>query len=286
MDSVSAESFRVLQYLPDPKTSTPFQGRGLVVGYVQSGKTANYTAVAARAVDAGYRMVIVLSGTHDSLRNQTQNRLERELVGDQSIDLHGFNHSREWVTLTTPTEDFQVQKENILQSTGPFLAVVKKNVPVLQKLDRWLESSEQFLDDLPVLIIDDEADQASINTKGNRPFDATVGDEDDEDETLAPSRTNALIRSILKRTKKAAYIAYTATPFANILINPEAVDRHVGEDLFPKDFVIQLPRPKGYTGTEELFGVSAQGRDVLQTVAEEDVGIAGSPQTSKDRDHP
>lgn len=269
VDSVSAESLRVLQYLPDPKSS-PFQGRGLVVGYVQSGKTANYTAVAARAVDAGYRMVIILSGIHDSLRMQTQNRLERELTGNQG------DHPREdgcqaWITLTTPTEDFKEQDGNILQSTGPFLAVVKKNVPVLQKLDRWLESSELYIDNLPILIIDDEADQASINTKGNRPLDATVGDDDDGDENLAPSRTNGLIRSILKRTKKAAYIAYTATPFANILINPEAVDRHVGDDLFPKDFVIQLPRPRGYIGTEELFGASAQGRDVLRTVAEEDV---------------
>lgn len=269
VDSVSAESLRVLQYLPDPKASTPFQGRGLVVGYVQSGKTANYTAVAARAVDAGYRMVIVLSGIHDSLRNQTQNRLERELTGNQGN--RDSDNCQKWITLTTPTEDFKEQDGNIHQSMGPFLAVVKKNVPVLQKLDRWLQTSALHLDDLPVLIIDDEADQASINTKGNRPLDAAVGDEDDDDENLAPSRTNALIRSILKRTKKAAYIAYTATPFANILINPENVDRHVGDDLFPKDFVIQLPRPKGYTGTEELFGVSAQGRDVLRTVAEEDV---------------
>lgn len=270
VDSVSAESLRVLQHLPDPESTTPFQGRGLVVGYVQSGKTANYTAVAARAVDAGYRMVIVLSGIHDSLRNQTQTRLERELTGNQG------NCAREdgcqaWITLTTPTEDFKEQDGSILESAGPFLAVVKKNVPILQKLDRWLDSSQSFLDDLPVLIIDDEADQASINTKGNRPLDAAVGDEDEDDESLAPSRTNALIRSILKRTKKAAYIAYTATPFANILINPEAVDRRVGDDLFPKDFVIQLPRPRGYTGTEELFGVSAQGRDVLRTVPEEDV---------------
>lgn len=270
MDSVSAESLRVLQYLPDPKFSAPFQGRGLVVGYVQSGKTANYTAVAARAVDAGYRMVIVLSGIHDSLRNQTQTRLERELTGDQG-NCPREDGCQAWIMLTTPTEDFKEQDGNILQSTGPFLAVVKKNVPVLQKLDRWLESLEFYLDDLPVLIIDDEADQASINTKGNRPLDAAIGDEDDDDENFAPSRTNGLIRSILRRTKKAAYIAYTATPFANILISPEAVDRHVGDDLFPKDFVIQLPRPKGYTGTEELFGVSAQGRDVLRAVAEEDV---------------
>ena len=271
VDSVSAESFRVLQHLPDPEVDTPFRGRGLVVGYVQSGKTANYTAVAARAVDAGYRVVIVLSGIHDSLRNQTQLRLERELIAKQSVDLNGLNSPDEWVCLTTPTEDFQTHREDVLRQSGPFLAVVKKNVPVLQKLDRWLESSQHFLDDLPVLIIDDEADQASINTKGNRPLDASVGEDDDEDENLSPSRTNALIRSILRRAKKAAYVAYTATPFANILINPEAVDRHVGDDLFPKDFVIQLPRPKGYTGTEELFGVSAQGRDVLRTVVDEDV---------------
>lgn len=281
VDSVSAESLRVLQYLPDPKASTPFQGRGLVVGYVQSGKTANYTAVAARAVDAGYRMVIVLSGIHDSLRNQTQNRLERELTG-QVNRLRKSDDCGEWITLTTPTEDFKEPAGDILQLRGPFLAVVKKNVPVLQKLDRWLESSELYLDDVPVLIIDDEADQASINTKGNRPLDVAVGDDDDDDENLTPSRTNGLIRSILKRTKKAAYIAYTATPFANILINPEAVDRRVGDDLFPKDFVIQLPRPTGYTGTEELFGISAQGRDVLRTVAEEDVkALRGSRRRRK-----
>ncbi len=281
VDSVSAESLRVLQYLPDPNADMPFQGRGLVVGYVQSGKTANYTAVSARAVDAGYRMVIVLSGIHDSLRNQTQNRLDRELTGKQSNQSDDY---REWIALTTPTEDFKELDESILKSTGPFLAVVKKNVPVLQKLDRWLASAEHYLDDLPILIIDDEADQASINTKGNRPLDAAVSveDDDDDDENLAPSRTNGLIRSILKRTKKAAYIAYTATPFANILINPEAIDRHVGDDLFPKDFVIQLPRPRGYTGTEELFGVSAQGRDVLRTVAEEDVkALRGSRKRRK-----
>lgn len=274
VDSVAAESLKVLRNLPDPLQSFPFQGRGLVVGYVQSGKTANYTAVAARAVDAGYRMVIVLSGIHDSLRNQTQNRLERELTGDQASAEMG--QAREWRLLTTSTEDFKEHDQAILQHSGPFLAVVKKNVAVLQKLDRWLESAGGNLDDVPVLIIDDEADQASINTKGNRPLDPSIGDDEENDENLAPSRTNALIRSILRRTGKAAYVAYTATPFANILINPEAVDRRVGDDLFPKDFVIQLPRPEGYTGTEELFGVSAQTRDVLRTVPNEDVNALRS----------
>ena len=277
VDSVAAESLRVLRHLADPRRNAPFQCRGLVVGYVQSGKTANYTAVAARAVDAGYRIVIILSGIHDSLRNQTQNRLERELTGHQPGGLPPAERGREWIALTTPTEDFKEQDVRILQSPAPFLAVVKKNVPVLAKLDRWLESAERYLEDMPVLLIDDEADQASINTKGNRSPDPAVGDEEDSDDNEAPSRTNALIRSILARTSKAAYVAYTATPFANILINPDAVDRRVGEDLFPKDFVVQLPRPNGYTGTEELFGVSAQDRDVLQMVSEEDVRALRAP---------
>lgn len=271
IDSMSSESLRVLHNLRDPLQGDAFQCRGLVVGYVQSGKTANFTAVAARAVDAGYRLVIVLSGIHDSLRAQTQNRLERELTGHQSDGLPRAELGREWISLTTPSEDFKEQDVRILQSPAPFLAVVKKNVSVLQKLDRWLRAAQRYLEDMPVLVIDDEADQASINTKGNRPLDPAVREEDDADENTAPSRTNALIRSLLSRTRKAAYIAYTATPFANVLVSPVAVDRSVGEDLFPKDFVIQLPRPKGYTGTEELFGVSAQERDVLRTVPDEDV---------------
>jgi hypothetical protein len=271
VDSVAAESFRVLRQMPDPKMEHPFQGRGLVVGYVQSGKTANYTAVVARAVDAGYRVVIVLSGIHDSLRNQTQKRLEQELTAQQPGKLVGPEGGPDWCMLTTPTEDFSEQDVRILESPLLFLAVVKKNFAVLTKLDRWLQSASIYLGEMPVLVIDDEADQASINTKSNRTPDPTVSDEDDSDDSHGPSKINALIRSILTRTTKAAYIAYTATPFANILINPDAVDRRVGADLFPKDFVIQLPRPDGYTGTEELFGASASGREVLSTVPDEDV---------------
>ncbi|MRV76303.1 hypothetical protein GJ700_31795 [Duganella sp. FT92W] len=271
VDSVAAESFKVLTQLPDPQNAASFQGRGLVVGYVQSGKTANYTAVAARAVDAGYRVVIVLSGIHDSLRNQTQLRLERELIGNQGITQSESGPTRQWITLTAPEEDFKDPPDSILQSKGPFLSVVKKIVPVLKRLDRWIEANADFLRDKPVLVIDDEADQASINTKGNRPLDPSVREDETEDEDLSPSRTNELIRSILSKLNRVAYVAYTATPFANILIDPEAEDRRVGIDLFPKDFVIQLPRPKGYTGTEELFGVSAQTRDVLRTVPEIDV---------------
>jgi len=281
VDSLASESLRVLRRIPDPLVNVRFQARGLVVGYVQSGKTANYTAVAARAIDAGYRIVIVLSGIHDSLRNQTQKRLEQELIGTRDHDEVSRGSRDGWVSLTTEAEDFQEPDITLLQSAGPFLAVVKKNVPVLAKLDRWLEAAGTYLDDKAVLLIDDEADQASINTKGNRPPDPSLEDDDNDDDRYAPSRTNGLIRSILARLPKAAYIAYTATPFANILIDPDAVDRRVGDDLFPRDFVIQLPRPKGYIGTEEMFGVTAQGRDVLQPIPDEDVKALRAPRRRK-----
>ncbi len=264
--SLASESARVLRQLPDPRERVPFQGRGLVVGYVQSGKTANYTAVAARAVDAGYRLVIILSGIHDSLRNQTQARLERELIGD----------SPRWTLLTSEFEDFRDPGARVLDHGGCFLIVAKKIVPVLRRLDAWLEAAGPRLAGVPALIIDDEADQASINTRGNRTPDAALDDDADRAAPVhsqsGPTATNALIRSILGRVPQVAYVAYTATPFANILIDPDAMDRVVGEDLFPRDFVLQLPRPEGYTGTEELFGVSAQGRDVFRRVPDDDVG--------------
>ncbi|CAB3840114.1 hypothetical protein LMG26686_01407 [Achromobacter mucicolens] len=260
IESVAEESLRIISSTT-PVQRSAFQCRGLVVGYVQSGKTANFTAVAARAADVGYRLVIVLSGIHDSLRNQTQRRLNQELVG-VGVD---------WITLTDETTDFyEPVVADGFSSTGTVLIVAKKITPILKRLNHWLGRLEGRLGEVPVLLIDDEADQASINTRGNR-LDPSVEENDAMDDETAPSLTNELIRDILKKIPRATYIAYTATPFANILIDPDATDLLVGEDLFPKDFVLQLPRPDGYTGTEELFGVSAQGRDVLRMVDVNDV---------------
>lgn len=258
--SVAEESLRIISKTT-PVGRPEFQCRGLVVGYVQSGKTANFTAVAARAADVGYRLIIVLSGIHDSLRNQTQRRLNLELAG-VGVD---------WITLTDDTTDFQVPDvADGFASTGTVLIVAKKITPILKRLNQWFEQLEGRLANVPVLLIDDEADQASINTRSNRS-DPSVDKEGAPDDDTAPSLTNALIRDILRKIPRATYIAYTATPFANILIDPDASDSKVGEDLFPKDFVVQLPRPDGYTGTEELFGASAQGRDVLRPVDPADV---------------
>lgn len=268
--SVAEESLRIIAKTT-PIERTNFQCRGLVVGYVQSGKTANFTAVAARAADIGYRLIIVLSGIHDSLRNQTQRRLNRELI-DVGVD---------WISLTDETTDFyEPPVADGFASTGTVLIVAKKITPILKRINQWLGKLEGRLAEVPVLLIDDEADQASINTRGNRR-DPSVDDEIAPDEDIAPSPTNALIRDILSKCPRATYIAYTATPFANILIDPDAYDNHVGEDLFPKDFVFQLPRPDGYTGTEELFGVSAQGRDVLRPVDDADVRALKPKQRKK-----
>ena len=258
--SVAEESLRIISKTT-PAGRAEFQCRGLVVGYVQSGKTANFTAVAARAADVGYRLIIVLSGIHDSLRNQTQKRLDLELAGVGG----------DWISLTDETNDFhEPEVADGFASTGTVLIVAKKITPILKRLNQWFGKLEGRLADVPVLVIDDEADQASINTRGNRR-DPSIDTETAPDDDTAPSLTNALIRDILKKIPRATYIAYTATPFANILIDPDASDSKVGEDLFPKDFVVQLPRPDGYTGTEELFGTSAQGRDVLRPVDPADV---------------
>ena len=259
VDSVAEESLRIIGRTTRI-TRPEFQCRGLVVGYVQSGKTANFTAVAARASDVGYRLIIILSGIHDSLRNQTQKRLNKELVAVGA----------KWTSLTTETTDFQVPAvANGFEGAGTVLVVAKKIPAILRRLNQWIGALTGQLDDIPVLLIDDEADQASINTRGNL-IDPSI-DDDVNNKNTDPSVTNALIRNILQQIPRATYIAYTATPFANILIDPDALDTKVGIDLFPKDFVIQLPRPEGYTGTEELFGVTSVGRDVIRPVADQEV---------------
>ncbi len=266
--------------LEDARTGGPeaFQVRGLVVGYVQSGKTANFSALAAKGVDAGYRIVIVLSGLHNSLRRQTQLRLEDELglvpsqPGRPTVGL--AEAGQEIVRMTGPETwaDFHpgTADPSLLQGTVRLILVVKKNASVLRRLVKWLEDRQPIAP--PVLVIDDEADQATINTGGNREPEVPLEDlldlsDEDVDggtksesaqrEETDPSVINGLIRRLLLRMNRAAYIGYTATPFANVLIDRDALDREVGADLYPADFIVSLPMPPGYVGTERLFGRSA-----------------------------
>ena len=299
LDSLDRASDSVLSYLEDPRESGPpaFRVTGLVVGRVQSGKTANYTALIAKAVDAGYRFIIVMTGLHNQLRWQTQLRLGRELGFDESDGGIGrATAGRNVVPVTAPEYDGDFREgtigTEILQGNETVIAVVKKNAVVLRRLRDWLERRPRDAH-LPLLLIDDEADQASINTGGERTEDDVSLRErydlldDDLDpgsdgaslrQIAEPSVINGLIREILRGFNQASYVAYTATPFANILIDPAAVDLEVGEGLYPRDFIISLPTPANYVGAEQLFGTDPESDpiDIVSSIPESDASLVSA----------
>lgn len=280
--AIDDQTDKVLRELEAPSASS-FDVRGLVLGYVQSGKTANFTALIAKAVDVGYRLVIVMSGTDNGLRRQTQIRLNKELVGyadprPGAVPLPPAGKQWHQFTNEDVGGDFDAGRANYasLQGSEPVLIVMKKNGPRLRRLHEWLSAAPPaVLQQLPVLVIDDEADQASPDTRGDRVTQAPEPDEIIED----PSIINGLIRQLLRRFTRCSYVAYTATPFANILI-PHDNDSHpqFGSDLYPKDFVVALPKPPGYFGAEELFGrhdlgthSEVPGLDVIRVVPDADL---------------
>lgn len=281
--SLDDASDQVLSKLAPP-TAPEFDIRGLVLGYVQSGKTANFTAVVAKAADAGYRLVVVFSGIDNGLRRQTQLRLNRELTGYPGNPPYAVEQppvGRQWHQFTTDdlNGDFNPGRANTaaLQGSQPVLLVVKKNGTVLRRLKAWFEAaSEDMRRGLPALFIDDEADQASVDTRGSYQQEENFDENDPNYEQ--PAVINRLIRELLSLFPKRAYVAYTATPFANILIPHDTYDGNAGEDLYPRDFLIDLPKPRGYFGTEEFFGrfdpasgESVQGLDVLRDVPDSEV---------------
>jgi hypothetical protein len=299
VEATDDDSDRVLSYLEDPRESGPttFGTRGLVIGNIQSGKTENFSALIAKAADVGYQVIIVLSGVHNGLRQQTQRRLERELGLENVRPGVGLpEHGRRWNNPTTAElyGDFDpgTSDPSILQGNEKVIFIVKKWHTVLAKLVQFIRDADAP-SDLPVLVIDDEADQASINTGGNRPPLDELIDADDppvdlEDET-DPSTTNRLIRDLLGLFPRVAYVAYTATPFANVLIDHSAEDRDVYEDLYPRDFMLTLfPRP-GYVGASDLFGRDTldgtpegarDGLDVIRLIPDPDVSMV-TPQGIK-----
>lgn len=257
----------IMDDLGNPKDHTrPFQRRGLLLGDVQSGKTATYTAVCNKAADAGYRVIIVLAGMMENLRIQTQERLDTEFVGSESkytLDKKAGNEikntpvgvgmippldpNKRIACFTSVTTDFNKATLRALGLSlrtlnGTALFVVKKNKSVLNNLHRWLvenNADETGLIDLPMLLIDDEADNASVNTNA---------------EEKDPTAINKAIRNVLNCFKQASYVGITATPFANIFINPETEEDEATRDLFPKDFLTVLPTPELYIGADKIFG--------------------------------
>lgn len=269
----------VLDRLENPERPGSWSTYGLVYGQVQSGKTANYTGVICKAVDAGYHVVIVLAGRNESLRNQTQARLDLEFLGfntrvtrhradgaglgDIGVGLLGLHPPVQVFPLTTTESDF---KRNVALTTAVdlrknrVLIVVKKYKSILENLTAWLENftKDQALADLPLLLIDDEADDASIDTR-KAPDNKTHSDPEHD-----PTAINKAIRQLLAMFDRRAYVAYTATPFGNIFI-PHTTDHpQLGPDLFPNSFILALKPPSNYCGPERVFGFEDPTSDEIR----------------------
>lgn len=241
---------------PNDTLDKPRLRRGLIIGDVQSGKTATYTGLICKAADAGYKVVILLTGITENLRRQTQERIDEGIIGitlkkEGKIEKYprvgvGLDNKQIKATSVTSTlNDFVGNCNKItmsLANNSLVLFVIKKNVSVLQRLYNWLR--EQNIDpvkgyvDVPMLLIDDEADNASVNTR--------------KDET-DPTRTNKVIRQICNLFMNSTYVGFTATPFANVFIDPDSVDAMQHADLFPEHFIYTLEAPSNYVGADKIF---------------------------------
>ena len=260
--TIDKVSDRVVDLAGDPTLQGALHRRGLLLGDIQSGKTANYIAVMNKAADVGYKVIILLTGTVESLRRQTQERVDEGFIGrsskaylqrnSQTIKKGvGSKDSRRFATgFTTEASDFKtavVRNMNASlrnMSSEPVVFVMKKNSKALQNLIDWLKDynvGNNGVVNLPLLLIDDEADNASINTRGDND----------------PTTINKHIRELLKLFAKSSYIAVTATPFANIFILPEKNEDMENDDLFPADYIYALDPPTNYIGSNEVFGDNA-----------------------------
>lgn len=238
---------RPIQIVEDkclPSTESFEHWRGLVVGHVQSGKTANFTALICRGADVGYRLFIVLGGMLNALRFQTQIRLSAEILGEP--DGPALPNGRKWHKFTSPdmeNGDFRESdlSANLQTGSPPSLAVIKKNVSVMQALNSSLEKlaeDEVLRNELTVMVIDDEADEASVNTKSGE----------------APSSTNVELRTLLNIFPRTSYVGFTATPYANCFIPSDEDHTDFGEDLYPKDYILPLEVGDAYVSSEHVFG--------------------------------
>jgi len=237
-----------------------FNRLGMVVGHVQSGKTANYSSLICKAADAGYKFIVVIAGGINNLRDQTQDRLNRSFVGkDKGIQVGvgtgNSTPSKLPVSLTTVESDFNKQDAN-RNSQGlnfdnintPVLLVIKKNTGTLSNVIEWLEQQyKNGVSKHAMLMVDDESDYASINYK------------EEED----PTSINSKLRKILSIFEKSCYVAYTATPYANIFIDHEATHNEYEKDLFPKDFIYSLDAPNNYFGARKIF-LDTQGKHLVE----------------------
>lgn len=267
MDKVSDE---IVDLLGDPsRTEEREQRRGLIIGDVQSGKTVNYSGVVNKAVDAGFRAIILMTGTTNDLRKQTQIRLDEAFIGvdtgTSTLNFIGVGKYKKIrpISFTTVEKDFSKSAAKQLSSSlsqtdgdRPMLFVIKKNVSVLKSLLDWIKTYNQYGEnkiDGSVLMIDDEADYASVNTKA-------AGED--------RSKTNAYIEELLNVFRFASYVGFTATPYANVFIDPETDEDMENEGLFPKDYIYTLNAPSNYIGARDIFPKDGKYHNMLRSIGD------------------
>lgn len=289
VDVIDDITDKVLSSLENPKREGPWDRRGLVIGHVQSGKTSTYTGLINKAADAGYKYFVILAGLHNNLRAQTQVDIDQGFLGKNSLTkkVCGVHHFDE--TIKTP-DAFTNQSNNgdfktaayrgsliNLRNDGIKVLVIKKNVTPLKNLVQWFAENtdnEEFIRDTnnevrkyfsneSLLVIDDESDQASVDTK-KQDYDLD-GESDPEHE---PTKINENIRKLLNMFNKSAYVGFTATPFANILINEKSETLKLGRDLFPSSFIFNIPPQNNYYGAEKVFGLKEDSSVGIEAQAE------------------
>jgi hypothetical protein len=270
VERVDQSMSEVLRKMGNPNQQNQFDVKGLIIGDVQSGKTTSYAGLINKAADSGYKVFIVLTGTIETLRVQTQKRIEEGFIGRKINQFGGqskinktvvgvgklnLTEQLEVASLTSIYNDFEKQiavNQNITVRNlkSPLIFVMKKNVSLLTNLYEWLKNSidKNGLINEPLLLIDDEADNASVNTN-----------KEDED----PTKTNLNIKKIISLFAKSSYVGFTATPFANIFINPDS-NEEFGE-LFPRDFIAILPTPTNYIGIQDLFSKDGSKRHLVRS---------------------
>ena len=276
--SINEPTDFVMNCISNPNSGVPEKSYGAVFGYVQSGKTANYIGLINKAVDAGYKIIIVLAGMHNNLRSQTQMRIDEEVLGFETsieylrqkaglvpsiigVGTLNFKMDKSIEALTSRDEkgDFTKGRAGVSrQYDQPKIFIVKKQSKVLQYVYDNLsknhaavqspDGTSLFPCEYSLLVIDDEADQASVNTKYKTDRSGEISDDSEV------SKINELIRRILSLFSCRSYVGYTATPYANVFIPPQISDAELEDDLFPKDFIVCLPKPAGYVGAMEFFG--------------------------------
>jgi len=312
---------KVLGYLGDPDKSDSWDRRGLVVGLVQSGKTAHYVGTINKAIDAGYQVIVILTGFTESLRYQTQVRIENGLLGYSLVpDAKDPRIQRKkecGVGLITPDKDIiesvttqrsdfnTATARNFAISVGgkPMVFVIKKNASVLRNLLQWVnnfgnakdEYGRNYVEKIPLLVIDDESDVGSIDTKKG-----AFSEEGEVNEDHDPTKLNKQIRKLLSLFDQSSYVGYTATPFANVLIHDliaSGIDNEdglmIGEDLFPRSFIVSLPTPSNHIGPSVVFGSQDEngefvaGLPILRTIDDnsESDGFDSWMPSSHKKDH-